>query len=315
MCLYVYVCTYLNFYFILYAFACLCMHEWRCPWIPGARPTGSCEPRAMGPGNWTRSSGRAASTANHWANSPALLWLFFLMKLHTPSSDDGSYFPTSTPPILWTLFQISQGETKSVLHGLICYCFLLETKTRAYLENGVSIHKDHPALGQIGNGATKSESLCTLRQLKCKNRGWRDGSEENQLLVQRIWGWFPAPTWGFEDLYWSVSRYQTHGWCINPQEHTHKILLWENYIRKNRARNWAFLLVYKSVEKASVPMVRTLFSCPWLPSMVLTYEAHISHLWGTHSSRALHIHSLTELLGSQHGHSASDSQFLHPQKC
>lgn len=226
MCLYVYVCTYLNFYFILYAFACLCMHEWRCPWIPGARPTGSCEPRGMGPGNWTRSSGRAASTANHWANSPALLWLFFLMKLYTPSSDDGSYFPTSIPtppPILWTLFQISQGETKSVLHGLICYCFLLETKTRAYLENGVSIHKNHPALGQIGNGATKSESLCTLRQLKCKNGGWRDGSEENQLLVQRIWGWFPAPTWGFEDFFWSVSRYQTHGWCINPQEHTHKI--------------------------------------------------------------------------------------------
>lgn len=41
--------------------------------------------------------------------------------------------------------------------------------------------------------------------------------------------------------------------------------------------------------------------------MVLTDEAHISHLWGTHSSRALHIHPLTELLGSQHGHSASDS--------
>lgn len=97
-----------------------------------------------------------------------------------------TFLPPSSLPHLMNTFSDISRETKSVLHGLICYCFLLETKTRAYLENGVSIHKNHPALGQIGNGATKSESLCTLRQLKCKNRGRRDGSEENQLLMQRI---------------------------------------------------------------------------------------------------------------------------------
>lgn len=150
MCLYVYACTYLNFYFILYAFVCFCMHQWRYPWMPGARATGSCELQAvvshvirvLGTELW--SSGRAANTTNHWANSPELLWFFFLMKLYTLSSDDGSHFPYPTfpiPPSQEYFFRYLSRENRSVLHGLICYCFLLETKTQAYLENRVNVIK------------------------------------------------------------------------------------------------------------------------------------------------------------------------------
>lgn len=67
-------------------------------------------------------------------------------------------FPTSIHPHLKNTFSDISRQNRSVLHGLICYCFLLETKTQAYVENMVSIHKNHPALGQIGDGTTKSES-------------------------------------------------------------------------------------------------------------------------------------------------------------
>lgn len=96
--------------------------------------------RVLGTELW--SSGRAASTTNHWANSPALLWFFFLMKLYILSSDDGSHFPYPTfpiPPSQEHFFRYLSRENRSVLHGLICYCFLLETKTQAYLENRVNI--------------------------------------------------------------------------------------------------------------------------------------------------------------------------------
>lgn len=97
-------------------------------------------------------------------------------------------FPTPLfpSPILRTLFQISLKGEQICLAWAYLLLFLTGNQNPGLSREQGKRHKNHPALSQIGNGATKSESLCALRQLKCKSRGWRDGSKKNQLLMQRI---------------------------------------------------------------------------------------------------------------------------------